>query len=221
MTDHKTTNKTDDDVDEFKEVHNKSKARKKSQYQSQVLLAKRELLLQAKTKQRQSYHWSEALSRWFSYSKGLSATAAVGLLVIVVWYGQIHVFSPNDHNNLANHYTNVEFTRVDSHELQSESQLVGANFRIKYDKAYKDYLRSKGVIAAHHQSSAKLRMSKSGWELATCDNELIKVSDELLSLLDDIERIDSDLKVGETVDIMYAMDGRIMQILRSNEVLRC
>lgn len=68
---------------------------------------------------------------------------------------------------------------------------------------------------------AQLRVNNDGWTLATCQNQLVQISDELLDMLKDIKRVDMDLIVVDPVTILFAMDGRIIQIVKLPEPLRC
>ncbi len=151
--------------------------------------------------------------RWVQTSKSLIAATAMIALVAVVWLGQYKLQQGAFNQN---QYTNVQI-----HSLAEAQELVSNDIRLKYDAAYKEFLQQQGTLAAHHQSSAKLRLNDNGWTLATCKNELLQISDELLNILKDVQRIDTGLVIGDSVNILFAMDGRIIQIVKSPEPLRC
>lgn len=151
--------------------------------------------------------------RWMQTSKSLIAATAMVALVAVVWVGQYKLERGAFNQN---QYTNVQI-----HSLAETQELASNNIRLKYDAAYKEFLQQQGTLAAHHQSSAKLRLNDNGWTLATCKNELLQISDELLNILKDVQRIDTGLVIGDSVNILFAMDGRIIQIVKSPEPLRC
>jgi hypothetical protein len=178
---------------------------------------RRDILQAAAKAEGQHNSLAQGFGTWLRWSKGLGSVAALGILVIVVWIGQSNSFLQNRSDEVVS----TQYKTVNEHMLSTESQLASDVLRVKYDIAYKEYLVSQGRIAAHHQKSATLLVSEQGWELATCENELVKVSDEVLSMLAEIERIDLELVSGESVNIMYAMDGRIMQITRAEKPLRC
>lgn len=207
--------------EELASLHTRNKARKAELSQTNLKLGKRALLLEAKKREIESHSWSQEFVRWMGFSKGFSAAAALCLLVVVVWYGQNTMLLESEGDFASTDFSIADFSTVKAHQLNTETQLASATLRVKYDEAYKDYLNQQGIIAAHHQTNATLRMSDEGWELATCDDVLVTVSDELVAMLKELERIDTDIQIGESVNIMYAMDGRIMQIIRANEPLRC
>jgi hypothetical protein len=151
--------------------------------------------------------------RWMQTSKSLIAATAMVALVAVVWVGQYKLEQGAFNQN---QYTNVQI-----HSLAEPQELASNSIRLKYDVAFKEFLLKQGTLAAHHQSSAKLRLNDNGWTLATCKNELLQISDELLNILKDVQRIDTDLVIGDSVNILFAMDGRIIQIVKSPEPLRC
>ncbi|MFT6328418.1 MAG: hypothetical protein ACJAYN_000338 [Bermanella sp.] len=68
---------------------------------------------------------------------------------------------------------------------------------------------------------AQLRVNNDGWTLATCQNQLVQISDERLDMLKDMQRVDMDLIVGDSVTILFTMDGRIIQIVKLPAPLRC
>jgi hypothetical protein len=210
-------------------LHSQSKAKQIQAGKIGLKTSRRALILEANRNQIAKHNWSQELLRWLSFSKGLGAAVAVCLLVVVVWFGQqtitmtpqeIYVSDRSTKNTSADRvYANYKM--IETHQLNSEVQLASATLRVKYDEAYKDYLSQKGVIAAHHQSVGRLQITERGWELTTCDDELVKVSEKIVAMLDEMQRIDTTIKVGQPISIMYAVDGRIMQIIKADEPLRC
>ncbi len=153
------------------------------------------------------------LKRWMQTSKSLIAATAMFALVAVVWLGQYKLERGA--------FNQSQYTNVQIHSLSAPQELASNDIRLKYDAAYKEFLQQQGTLSAHHQSSAKLRLNDNGWTLATCKNELLQISNELLNILKDVQRIDTDLVIGDSVNILFAMDGRIIQIVKSPEPLRC
>jgi negative regulator of sigma E activity len=160
-----------------------------------------------------SSSFGNQLKRWMQTSKSLIAATAMIALVAAVWVGQYKLERGA--------FNQDQYTNVQIHSLSEPQELASNNIRLKYDAAYKEFLQQQGTLAAHHQSSAKLRLNDNGWTLATCKNELLQISDELLNILKDVQRIDTNLVLGDSVNILFAMDGRIIQIVKSPEPLRC
>jgi hypothetical protein len=174
---------------------------------------RRSIMLAAKKEELASSTLISQLKHWANTSKSLIATTSLIALITVVWVGQYKLEQGG--------FNRSEYTNIQIHSFASPQALASDNIRLKYDTAYKDFLLQQGALAAHHQSSAQLRVSNDGWTLATCQKELVQISDELLDVLKDIQRVDIDLTVGDSVNILFAMDGRIIQIIRSPEPLIC
>lgn len=174
---------------------------------------RRNVMLAANKEALASSSIGNQLKRWMQTSKSLIAATAMIALVAAVWIGQYKLERGAFNQN---QYTNVQI-----HSLSEPQELASNNIRLKYDAAYKEFLQQQGTLTAHHQSPAKLRLNDNGWTLATCKNELLQISDELLNILKDVQRIDTNLVIGDSVNILFAMDGRIIQIVKSPEPLRC
>lgn len=174
---------------------------------------RRNVMLAAKKEELAFNALPNQIKNWANTTKSLLASSALVALVAVVWVGQYKLEQGG--------FDEGQYTNVQIHSLSSGESLASENIRLKYDEAYREFLQQQGTLSAHHQSSAKLQMSNEGWTLATCENELLQISDELLAVLNDVKRVDIDLAVGDSVDILFAMDGRIIQILKSPVPLRC
>lgn len=181
--------------------------------QSSPRAIRRNIILAARKEELASSTLGRQLKRWANTSKVLLSATAVIALVAVVWVGQYKLQQGG--------FDSEEYTRVQIHTLSPAPELASENIRLKYDAAYADFLQQQGTLTAHHQSSAKLQMTNDGWTLATCQNELLKISDELLRILNDTQRVNIDLHAGDSVNILFAMDGRILQILKLPKPLRC
>jgi len=96
------------------------------------------------------------LKRWLNTSKSLIAVTSLIALISVVWVGQYKLeqgrFNP------------TEYTSIQIHSFAPPQALASDNIRFKYNAAYKDFLLQQGKLAAHHQSSAQLRVSNDGWK---------------------------------------------------------
>jgi hypothetical protein len=185
----------------------------KKQGQSSPKSIRRNVMLAAKKEELAANSFSNQLKRWANRSTSLLATSALVALIAVVWVGQYKL------NQGA--FNQEEYTNVQIHSFSVPEELASDKIRLQYDAAYKDFLQQQGTLSAHHTTSAKLRVTKDGWSMATCRNELVQISDELLAVLNDMQRVDIELHAGDSVDILFAMDGRIIQILKSPVPLRC
>jgi predicted RNA-binding Zn ribbon-like protein len=109
------------------------------------------------------------------------------------------------------------------HRLESESRAtVAQNERQQQlEKIYHDYQKRKVVLAAHHQQAAQLVAVSDGWSLKTCDDELVQISPQLVSLFVDWEQIETDIALGDQVDITFDSQGRIAKIRRVTEAMQC
>ena len=181
--------------------------------QSSPNAIRRNVMLAAKKEELAARTVMHQLKRWAAASKSLIATSAMVVLVAVIGLSQYKLEQGG--------YNQAQYTQVEIHSIAPVQDLASTNIRLKYDAAYKVFLQQQGTLAAHHQSSAMLQVTSEGWTLATCQNELVQISDELLAILNETQRIDLDLSAGDSVDILFAIDGRIIQILKSPKPLTC
>lgn len=66
-----------------------------------------------------------------------------------------------------------------------------------------------------------LSVSENMWQLKTCDDEVMQLSDELISALTQIQQIDMQLNSGDVVEIAFDQSGIILGIQRSHAPLSC
>jgi hypothetical protein len=174
---------------------------------------RRNVILAAKKEELKANSLSNQFKHWANRSTSLIAASAVIALVVVVGIGQYKLDKGG--------FNQEEYTNIQIHSFSAPQELASDKLRLQYDTAYKDFLQQQGTLSAHHKTSAKLKVTNEGWSLATCQNELVQISGELLAVLNDMQRVDIDLHAGDSVDILFAMDGRIIQLLKSPEPLRC
>ena len=115
----------------------------------------------------------------------------------------------------------TEFTVVELHSLDTEEQPLSENVRQRYAQHYNSYLKQQALFARHHKKAAIISQFDDGWELTTCDKELVKISDELVNALYQIDSIESSLKPGDSVEITFDKSGIILGISRSKQVAMC
>lgn len=116
---------------------------------------------------------------------------------------------------------NADIAVVQIHTLSPEVESLSEHLNSRYASHYHDYLKQKQTFAAHHKKRAMLRDTDDGWQLATCDNEVLQLSDELITALVGMQQIDTQLKTGDMVDIAFDQSGIVLGIVRSGNYLRC
>ncbi|MFT4941204.1 MAG: hypothetical protein ACI88A_004268 [Paraglaciecola sp.] len=148
-----------------------------------------------------------------NWTKGISLAAATVLLISLVAI----------RNNDSNWFTpkSVEVSLVEFHSLNDENVPLSQSIKVKYARNFDQYLNQQQTLANHHSKNALLRLTDEGWELTTCNDELLKISAELVLTLRNVNRIEEQLKNGDRVDIVFNQDGHIMKILQANTLPHC
>lgn len=159
---------------------------------------------------------SELLStpwqKWFHRVGQIAIAASTLLLISLVAFEQYKLNKPDSAQ---------EYTLVELHSLEEDAGSLSANMRHKYAQHYNAYLEQQQMFARHHKKSAVLSQFDNGWELQTCDQELVKISDELVEALHRMDTIEMSLKPGDLVDITFDKSGIILGIRRSNRAAMC
>jgi hypothetical protein len=109
------------------------------------------------------------------------------------------------------------------HRLDSEAPMMTAkNRRRKHlEKVYQLYEMRKATLEAYNKQEAQLVAVSNGWSLKTCDDEIVQISPQLVTLFVDWEQIEADIQLGDQVDIAFDSNGRITKISRISEVAQC
>ncbi|WP_133468540.1 hypothetical protein [Paraglaciecola marina] len=125
-------------------------------------------------------------------------------------------------------FRNVQFNKpqlayqsVEIHTLNNAKDLSSEGIRNRYAQHYKDYLNQRKTYAQHHQKRAVLSVTENIWQLKTCDDEVMQLSEELISALTDLQQIDMQLNSGDVVEIAFDQSGIILGIQRSYTPLSC
>lgn len=113
------------------------------------------------------------------------------------------------------------YRTIEVHDLQPEEIGTAEQIRNQYAARYNQYLAQRQTFAFHHQKSAILHQANSGWEMTTCDQELVKVSNDLLMALIGINKIESKIENGDSVEIMFDESGIILGIKQAKQALHC
>lgn len=117
--------------------------------------------------------------------------------------------------------TKYQYQVVQLHTLDVEPEGLSASINHRHAEHYKNYLAQKRTYAAHHKSKAMLQLVDDGWQLKSCDNQVLQISNELIAALSQIQRIDSHISSGDAVEIAFDQTGIILGITRSGNHLRC
>jgi hypothetical protein len=115
--------------------------------------------------------------------------------------------------------TELKYQVVQLHTLDTERLSESINNR--YADHYKNYLTQQKTYAAHHRTKATLQLMDDGWQLKSCDNEVLQLSKELIAALSNIQQIDTNIGNGDAVEIAFDQTGIILGISRSGNHLRC
>jgi hypothetical protein len=107
-----------------------------------------------------------------------------------------------DLSSPALNYQTVQFHSLDS-DTQSQAEIINNRY------------------AAHYNKQAVLRLQYDGWQLKTCDQEVIRLSQELVLALDAMQQLDVQLNSGDIVDIAFDQTGIILGIQHSIKALFC
>lgn len=115
----------------------------------------------------------------------------------------------------------IEYTSVQIHSLESDQKQDYAQIKVLYDQHRDDYLKQKVILASHHKKAAFLSQFDDGWELKTCDQELVKISSELVQILKEMKLINPQIKRGDSVQIAFNVNGLIVGIEPAKNNLQC
>ena len=150
--------------------------------------------------------------KWFHRSGQVAIAASTLLLIVLVAF---------QHYSLNNHLPQQQYTLVEIHSLDEKEGPLSENVRHKYAQHYQAYLKQKQMFAKHHKKSAIIQQLDDGWELKTCDEEIVRISNELINALYDLNSIETSLRAGDQVEIAFDRTGIILSIDRSNSATMC
>ncbi len=109
----------------------------------------------------------------------------------------------------------LTYTLVEVHSIGEQENNQYAEISRKYDQHYQQFKQKQALLVSHHSKSAVLNQMEGGWELVTCDKELLKVSDELVNTLKEMDLIGDTLQAGDNVNIAFNRYGLIVGIHQS------
>jgi hypothetical protein len=117
--------------------------------------------------------------------------------------------------------TPMRYTSVQLHTLPGQTAQDYSHISEKYRSHVQAYEQQQAILIAHHSKQAVLRMSPQGWEMQTCDNEMVAVSSELIARLTLDKLVTPQLKSGDSVNIAFNQAGRIISITPATQPLQC
>ncbi|GAA0856662.1 hypothetical protein [Aliiglaciecola litoralis] len=165
---------------------------------------KRQTLQQAKT----SSNWTSLVGK-FQLVAIAASTMLLFSLVALQSY-EIEHLQPK-----------LEYTSVFIHSFDDTTDQDYSQIKTMYQQHTEDFVQRKALLASHHQKSAVLSQFAHGWELKTCDQELVKISKELVDTLTGMDLINSSLKTGDNVQIAFNAKGLIVGIEPAKNVQQC
>ncbi|KXI28098.1 hypothetical protein [Paraglaciecola hydrolytica] len=145
---------------------------------------------------------------------GHVAVAASTLLLCTLVFWHYKLWQTDEPQLSATQYTTVEL-----HSLAAEQQSTAITER--YAKHYQDYLSQQQVLALHHTKQAVLRQTEGDWQIQTCDQQIVQVSQELITALRNLHQIDGNLKNGDSVELLFDKNGIILGINQSQTYMHC
>lgn len=115
----------------------------------------------------------------------------------------------------------LTYTLVEVHSIGTEENTPYADISRQYDEHYQQFMQQKALLVSHHNKSAVLSQIEDGWELVTCDKELLKVSNELVSTLKEMDLLGNALATGDNVNIAFNRYGLIVGIHQQAKAKKC
>jgi hypothetical protein len=113
----------------------------------------------------------------------------------------------------------TNYTTIELHSLAPSKQSDAISER--YAKHYNNYLSQQQVLAFHHKKQAVLQQTEDGWQLQTCDQQIVKVSQDLIDALRNIHQIEGTFKNGDNVEMRFDKSGLILGIKPSAKLAHC
>ncbi|MCV2885725.1 hypothetical protein OE749_13585 [Aestuariibacter sp. AA17] len=150
---------------------------------------------------------------WFNRLSFYALAASTMLLVMFV------SFTPNQSPlNNAHLVTNVE---LHSMPVDNIKPSISAELTQRRAQHYADYIAKEQTLKAYRQSFAKIMSTNNGLELKTCDNTRLYLSQTLVNALANMNKLDSNVKKGQQVAIVFDKQGIILSILEPKQGPMC
>lgn len=140
------------------------------------------------------------------------AASTLLLFSLVVWHH-------NTWQSLDQQIATTNYTSIELHSLAPSKQSDDISER--YAKHYKNYLSQQQVLAFHHKKQAVLQQTEGGWQLQTCEQQVVRVSQDLINALRNIHQIEGNFKTGDQVEMMFDKTGLILGIKPAQKLAHC
>ncbi|BDX04900.1 hypothetical protein [Planctobacterium marinum] len=120
----------------------------------------------------------------------------------------------------------TQFTVIDYHGLEAESSgsvdsAPAIQRRFEYNAAQQRYAYQSQLGNAERKV-ARLSIQLDGsWQLATCEQNALLISKELVALLQKQQRLPAVLQPEAPMEVLFANDGKILQINQTEAPLLC
>lgn len=115
----------------------------------------------------------------------------------------------------------LTYTVVEVHSMGAEKNTQYAHISRQYDEHYRQFVQQKALLVSHYNKSAVLNQIEDGWELITCDQELLKVSNELVRTLKKMDLLGDALATGDNVNIAFNRYGLIVGVHQQTKAKKC
>ncbi|WP_156413625.1 hypothetical protein [Lacimicrobium alkaliphilum] len=93
--------------------------------------------------------------------------------------------------------------------------------RIEQEKNYASYMQSQALLNAHHSNNARLVSIDSSWQIETCEQQLIVLTQELVAQMKHLKMLEQSLKQGDQIEIAFDQRGRILTIKARSDGATC
>lgn len=149
---------------------------------------------------------------WQSWGRGLAAGVAVFGITLFILLNQ-QVFQPVDTITLVNH--------VQLHGYTPESETAATRHQQQKEWYYQQYARQELVLTRRYSQSATVVENNGELALSTCQDDVIKLSDTLVSRMLAEQRLSPSLAPGDGVDIDFNQDGYIVSVRKLPAPKQC
>ena len=108
-----------------------------------------------------------------------------------------------------------DFESVEWHGYEDKLLSRFEQLQLKQEQHYQDYQHTLAVTAQHTVRLATIQQIDGEWALLDCDQNLIKISEELVAQLGQDNKLDGRFTVGDSVRLALNQDGYILNIWSS------
>jgi len=150
----------------------------------------------------------ESLSKYKPWGALMAAAmAGIALFNIVVF-------------NVKVNQAPTEWVSVEWHGYETTTQTNKEKLVAQKVKHYQNYQNAKTVAALQSTRPATIQSINGDWALLDCEQNMIKISEQLVAHLKQQNRVSVSLAEGDTVQLALNSDGYILRIKHS-PLLRC